>query len=285
MGKYYFQTPTPDLGSIAKRLVVWFKQHEYEVDSTQDDQVHFIQAAKTGKLRTLTGTNIAFKITLSPSDTPDEFVCDMTTGQWTANLAGAGVTALFTGGVTLLTGALGAAWTYKVERDIVEFMETTLKFRKTRSDNVASAALPQVPAPPSLPAVMPPPLSHSPSEQAEAQVRLEIHKLEEAHRAGILSEEEVAHKKREAAAKQVEYEIRIVVAEKATKLKEAVAAGIISEDEYEKKVSALADSVRGSIVKERAAAVTAERVAKLKSARDAGILSDEEYEAKVAAFG
>jgi hypothetical protein len=284
MGKYYFQTPSPELGSIAKRLVVWFKQHEYDVDSTQDDQVHFIQAAKTGKLRTLTGTNIAFKITLSPSDTTDEFICDMTTGQWTANLAGAGMTALFTGGITLLTGAMGAAWTYKVERDVVEFMEKTLKFRKMRSDTIASPSSPETSVPPPLQAVTPPPMPHSPSEQAAAQVRLEIQKLEEAHRAGILTAEEVATKTREVTAKQLEYEIQIVVAEKTTKLQEAMDAEIISKDEYEKKVAGLVDSVRASMTQEKATAVRAERVAKLKDAREAGILSDDEYEAKVAAL-
>lgn len=46
MGKYYFQTLSPDLEAIAKRLVVWFKQHEYEVDSTEDDQCYFVQARK-----------------------------------------------------------------------------------------------------------------------------------------------------------------------------------------------------------------------------------------------
>lgn len=287
MGKYYFQTPSPDLETISKRLVVWFKQHEYEVDSTKDDQCYLVQAKKTGSLRTLTGTNIAFKITLSPSDTPDEFICDMSTGKWTANIAGAGMTALFTGGATLLTGAMGAAWTFKVERDIVEFMESTLKFKKIRTEGEStdSAAVTQSSAP--RPSTPPPPPSAtlSPAESAKARVASEIAKLEDAHRSGILTAEELEAKKREVSAKAGDYEIAILVEQRTVKLKEALSGGILSQAEYDAKASQVAETIRSDVQQQRQDAQRAEQLAKLTSALEAGILSEEEFKAKAAALG
>jgi hypothetical protein len=287
MGKYYFQTPSPNLDAIAKRLVVWFKQHEYEVDSTKDDQCYLVQAKKTGSLRTLTGTNIAFKITLSPSDTPDEFICDMSTGKWTANIAGAGMTALFTGGVTLLTGAMGAAWTFKVERDIVDFMESTLKFKKIRTEGEPTDTAAGTPSDAPRPST-PPPLPSatlSPAELATARVKSEIAKLDDAQRAGILTAEELEVKKREVSAKAGDYEIAILVEQRTVKLKEALSAGILSQAEYDGKVSQLAETIRRDVQQQRQEAQRAEQLAKLTSALEAGILSDDEFKMKAAALG
>lgn len=287
MGKYYFQTASPNLDAISKRLVVWFKQHEYEVDSVQDDQCYLVQAKKTGSLRTLTGTNIAFKITLSPSDTADEFICDMSTGKWTANIAGAGMTALFTGGATLLTGAMGAAWTYKVERDIVEFMESTLKFKKIRTEGESAEAGPtpqkQATSPPVAPP--PPPTPLSVQDQAKSRVAAELAKLEDAHRSGILNGDELETKKRELLAKTDEYEIMILVEQRTVKLKEALSSGILSQAEYDDKVRQLADAIRSEVRKQQQEARRSEHISKLRSALDAGILSEEEYKAKVSALG
>lgn len=60
--KHYFQTPNPDLSTIHKRLVMWFKEHEFDVNSAESDGEYLIQARKSGALRTLTGMNQAFKI-------------------------------------------------------------------------------------------------------------------------------------------------------------------------------------------------------------------------------
>lgn len=295
MGKYYFQTPSPDLDAITKRLVLWFKQNEYDVDSTKDDHSYFIQAKKTGSLRTLTGTNVAFKITLSPSEDPNEFICDMATGKWAANLAGAGMTALFTGGLTLVTGAMGAAWVYKVERDIVEFMETTLKFRKIKTEGEVPGGAPATAsapassaAPPPIPATpAPPPVSValSPKEQAAARVASETAKIDEALRAGILNEAECNAKKQQVLANAFEYEVAFTVELRSAKLKEAVASGVLSQAECDAKTAQLAESIRAEVHRGQAAAKRADQLAKLQAAKNAGILSEEEYAAKVAALG
>lgn len=294
MVKHYFQTPNPDLGAVQKRLVFWFKEREYEVDSGEADGIYLIQARKTGKLRTLAGMNIAFKIRLSPSDEPNEFIFESATGQWMQNLTGAGVTALFTGGLTLLTGAAGAAWAMKVERDIVEYMEHSLQFKKTKTidDKGGSTSTPPpMPGAAPVPAAVPPPMPKAddahhcaPRQRAEKKADDDLKKLAAAHTAGILTDEEYAAKKATIDAKTDEYEVQFVVEEKAVKLKEALAAGILDQSEYDAKVAGLATLARDAIQKERTQKAKAGQLAKLKAALDAGILTQEEYEAKLKAI-
>ena len=291
MAKYYFQTPNPDLRTISKRLVLWFKQNEYDVESVEDDSVWLIQAKKTGTFRTLTGTNIAFTLKLYPSDTPEEFVCETATGQWTANIAGAATKALFTGGLTLVKGALGAAWTMKVERDIVEFMESTLKFRKLRTEGespapAAAAAVPSTSAPPPLPTA-PTGLaaSLSPRQKAEAKVAAEMKALSDAHSSGVLDAVEYAAKTKLLQAKVDVYTIEFTIDERSSKLKDALSSGVISQDEYDSKLAAMKIAVADEVKNAEKMAVKAAQIEKLKAARDTGVLSAEEFEKKLTALG
>lgn len=187
MVKHYFQTPNPDLATVQKRLVFWFKEREYEVNSAEADDDCLIQARKTGKLRALTGTNIAFKIRLYLSDEPNEFVFESSTGQWVQNLTGVGISAMFTGGLTLLTGAAGAAWAVKVERDIVEYMEQSLQFKKTKTIEDKGTTATPPPTPPPMPDAPPPlPEPITPRQKAEQKAQNEMKKLSDALADGIL---------------------------------------------------------------------------------------------------
>lgn len=291
MAKYYFQTPNPNLQTISKRLVLWFKQSEYDVEAVEDDNVQLIQAKKTGTFRTLTGTNIAFTLKLYASDTPDEFVCETSTGQWTANIAGAATTALFTGGLTLVTGALGAAWTVKVERDIVEFMESTLKFRKLRTEGEASAVTPvstkqsdsAAPLPTTSGGVAA--VTLTPRQKAEAKVAAEMKALADAHSSGVLDAVEYGAKTKLLQAKVDEYVIAFTSEERSSKLKEALASGIISEQEYDTKLAAMQAAVTAEVKNAEKVAAKSAQIAKLQAAKDAGILTAEEFDQKVAALG
>jgi hypothetical protein len=292
MAKYYFQTSNPDLGAIAKRLVVWFKQNEYEVASVEDDAVWLIQAKKTGTFRTLTGTNIAFNVKLYFSDTPEEFVCETATGQWTANIAGAATTALFTGGITLVTGALGAAWTVKVERDIVEFMETTLKFRKMKTEgDSANAGAPSVPPPVSVPSKAKPihadveaNPSLSPRQKAESQVAASQKKLEEALAAGILDSAEFGLKLKALQASMGELIVKATVEERSQKLKAALESGVISDEEFASKLDSLKAKVEEEVRESERNNERDSLVAKLRAAFEAGILTEEEFKKKLTAL-
>jgi len=94
-----------------RKLIIWFKEKQYELDNTEAEGIFFIQAKKTGKIRTLFGINLAFQVKIYWSKdptVPHEFTLETSTGQWVTNLTGAGVTARFTGGFTVLTGCWGA---------------------------------------------------------------------------------------------------------------------------------------------------------------------------------
>ena len=287
VAKYYFQTPTPDLATISKRLVLWFKQNEYAVESVEDDSMWLIQAKKTSTFRTLTGTNVAFTLKLYPSDTPDEFVCESSVGQWTANIAGAATTALFTGGLTLVTGALGAAWTVKLERDIVDFMESTLKFRKLRSEGESSSSLPPSPPPANTqkPVGIAAPNLSTPQERAKAKVTEGLKSLADAHRSGILDAEEYASKTSSLEMKIVDYTIDYVVEERSAKLNDALASGVIDQSELNTKLAALRNVVVTEIREASLQSAKQSQIARLRAAVDAGVLTPEECETKIAALG
>jgi len=292
--KHYFQTEKPDLAVIQKRLLFWFKEHEYEVDSAEDDGYYLIQAKKTGKLRTLTGTNIAFQIKLYPSDEPNEFIFESGTGKWTQNIAGAGITAIFTGGITLLTGIAGAAWIKKIERDIIDFMEDTLKFRKLKTvddKGVVIDAPPTVvqdsPKLASQPSIQPEKqiaVMLTPKQKAENKIKEQAKKLEDAHNGDILSDDEYAQKKAELSLKDAEYEIEFLVEEQVGKLTKALESGILTQEEYDSKVSNLKTSVKEGYKKEKKKRESEEQINKLKAALDSGILTQEEYDTKISAL-
>lgn len=285
MAKYYFQTPNPDLPAITKRLVLWFKQNHYDVDSVDDDMACLIQAKKTGNIRTLTGTNVAFTLKLYTSDSPDEFVCETATGKWTANIAGAATTALFTGGFTLLTGALGAAWLVKVERDIVDFMESTLKFRKLRTDDKTAADPSSLPSRPPDAQPPAPPATQSPEQKAQARLSAELQSLKDARDNGVLDDGEYATKSQQLNERFTDYLITFTLEDRAVNLHDALANGIIDKDVFDEKHAALKQAVTADILHARANAAAMERKDKLRAARDAGILSEEEYAAKLKALG
>jgi len=296
--KHYFQTQRPDLPAIQKRLVMFFKEREFEVNAAEADGEYLLQAKKTGTWRTLTGTNQAFKIKLFMSEeSPDEFVFESTVGAWTSNLTGAGITAMFTGGLTLLTGAAGVAWAMKTERDVVEYLETSLKFRKTKSvddkgiitkaaptagsPSIPSTATPVIAQPASPPA----PAATTPYERAMQWGQTELKKLQAAHDAGILDADEFAAKKKDLAVRAGEQEVRFAVEDRSAKLRAAVEAGVLEQHEYEAKVAALEPVVRAEVQAARKQRQNQAQISKLRTALESGVLSQEEYDAKVAALG
>jgi hypothetical protein len=285
MGKHYFEAKEQNIGTIKQRLVLWFKEREYEVNHTEAEGIYLIQSKKTGTLRTLTGTNLAFKIKLYWSDDPsavNEFIFESSTGKWISNLAGAGVTAMFTGGFTILTGLAGAGWSLVVEREILEYMENTLKFKKTKTFNEteknSSETSSTLTPSDSSSAIK----NLSPRDKASQQGQQDLAKLEAALKNDILTEAEFTTKKAALELKIDEYEIEFAVEEQSIKLEQAFVQGILEESEFEAKVMAIRDTVKERILKERESKKNADHIAKLKVALENGILSQVEYDAKVA---
>ncbi len=287
MTKHYFLAGNTDLSTIQKRLVFWFKEREYEIDYTEAEGVYLIQAKKSSKLRTLTGTNIAFKIKLYWSNEPDmpgEFIFESSTGKWVSNLTGAGVSALFTGGITILTGIAGAAWTNLIESEIIEYMEDALKFRKTKTLSDTTNNQAEFSTKPSSETAlnMPPVSASSPRDKAMQKVQQELVKINDAFNNGILTADEFNTKKLALENKVDEYEIDFAVEQQSIKLKQALEQGILEQEEYQNKLMSLRDNIQQKIVKEQEEQAKTDKIAKLKVAFNNGILSQDEFDAKIA---
>src|SRR4029077_6652105 len=112
MSQKTFPAVNLDLKQLAAELKAWFLANGFEVQSADNDNVHLIQARKTSTVRTLLGTNQAFNVKIEGTD--GEYTVDIGTGKWMENLTGAGLTGLFTGGITWITAAGGAAWVKKL---------------------------------------------------------------------------------------------------------------------------------------------------------------------------
>jgi len=293
MAKHYFSAQNFSLADVSKKLVMFFKERDFEVEDAEGDGVHLIQAKKTSGWRTLVGANQAFKIRLF-SQEPGEITLDCEIGEWASNLAGAGVTALFTGGLTIVTGAVGVAWAHKIESEVCDYIEMSLKFKHKNVVNnpthIASGnakndspqismAIPVNSDDKSLPTGNLKQLS--PREKAAIMVQRDIEKFKKALDDGVFSPEEYAFKKQNAEKNIDEYEVQILVEENTPKLKEALNNGILSPEEYHEKLSSMAKNLKIKIAQERKDNEVNEKANKLKAALEAGILSQEEYNQKI----
>lgn len=266
MTKHYFVAIEPDtLNKVYRQVILWFKDKEYEVESTQTGDVYLVQAAKTSWLRTVFGTNLAFKVNIYWSNAPTtagEFIIDTRVGKWVRNITGAGITAMFTGGFTIFTGVAGASWALVLERDLMNHLQNTLSLRRV-SETVTN--------PTTTAETINTQASSQARSQAIKELRDEIDQLQEALSKEIISREEFQAKKQKLEEKIDQREMDLLVEEKTNQLQAAFESGILDADEYEAKLQAVETSVREKLSKKQ----------KLKEARDNGILTEEEYQAKL----
>ena len=179
------------------------------------ERAFFIQTKKTGKIRTLFGTNLAFRVKIYWSKdptVPHEFTLETSTGQWLTNLTGAGVTAMFTGGFTVLTGLAGAGWSLIIENEIISYVENDLKFKKIQKAEELEVGTSAT----TSPQLIPPNSSQANSivnsnarKKALEKVAEDLHKLESAFANGILTDTEFNVKKLALENKIDEYEVEL----------------------------------------------------------------------------
>jgi hypothetical protein len=288
MAKNYFVSNNDqDLSSIYRKLILWFKEKQYELDNTEAEGNFFIQAKKTGKIRTLFGTNSAFQVKIYWSKdptVPHEFTLETSTGQWLTNLTGAGVTAMFTGGFTVLTGLAGAGWSLIIENEIIGYVENDLKFKKIKKAEELEAGTSATTSPQLIPrnsSQADSIVNSNARKKALEKVAEDLHKLESAFANGILTDTELNVKKLALENKIDEYEVEFLIEEKIDKFQKAFSEGVLNADEYEDKVKDVEESVRKQIFKGRSEKIRTEKIAKLKEALDNGILTEEEYQAKI----
>lgn len=144
MSKQNYSNENRDLAQLATSAKFWFQENGYDTQLADSGPQGpwLIQARKTSGMRTFLGTNQAFTIKIEGN--PQEYSVEVSIGKWVDNLAGAGMSGLFTGGLTWVTAGLGAAWGKKLENDFWEW----LKEKKAFGGTAASA--PVATSPPSL---------------------------------------------------------------------------------------------------------------------------------------
>lgn len=265
MSKHYFVAVEPDtLTKIYRQVILWFKDKEYEVEGTQTGDVYLIQAQKTSWLRTVFGTNLAFKVHIYWSNAPTtagEFIIETRLGKWVRNIAGAGITALFTSGFTVFTGVAGASWALVLERDLINHLQTTLGLKRVSETHTPSAASDSIDTQATSQA----------RSQAIQELRDEIDQLQAALSKEIISPEEFQTKKQKLEEKIDQREMELLIEDKTNQLQTAFENGILDADEYEAKLQSVETLVKEKLAKKQ----------KLKEARDNGILTQAEYEAKL----
>jgi hypothetical protein len=179
-----FTGESQELHLLAEDVKMWFQGSGYEVQAASNDGIHIIQARKTSGVRTFFGTNQAFNVKIEGQ--PTCYVVEVGTGKWVENLAGSGISGLFTGGLTWLTGAAGAAWVKKVESDLWNWLD----LRNVKAQSTPAPAPVATPAPTPAPAVAsaPAPIANIPEQ---------IKKLADLRDMGVLTPEEFDAKKKE----------------------------------------------------------------------------------------
>ncbi|MFP4135358.1 MAG: SHOCT domain-containing protein [Halothece sp.] len=270
---YFIANDQETLSKVYRDVILWFKDKEYEVDNAQTGDVYLVQAAKTGFLRTVFGTNLAFKVNIYWSSNPTterEFVIETRVGKWVRNIAGAGFTAMFTGGFTIFTGFAGASWALVLERDLIRHLQENLNLQRVSISPQSSSSAVSGTKSASQQTVDVNAYSTARS-QAIKEIKEEIDQLKEALNKDIISQEEFERKKENLEDKIDEREIELLIEERSNQLQEAFTAGILDADEYEAKLQSIETSVREKLSKKQ----------KLKEARDNGILTEEEYQNKV----
>lgn len=285
---YFISSNIKDLEKVNQAIILWFKDKQYEVESTETlPNIYLIQARKTGTIRTLLGSNLAFKVQIYLSKDSvinhKEFIIEITRGKWVQNIAGAGFAGLFTGGFTVMTGIATAGWALVLENELISYLENNLNFQRvttnipkinnqnipTSSNNINNNISTNI-------------SQNSAIKNIINELEAEINKLEIAFTDEILTEAEFVRKKAILERQIDDYEINFVIEEKIGKLQDAFSQGILDEMEYEEKVQELEANMRETILKEKRAQRNKEKIIKLKDALNNGVITEEEYQRKMA---
>ncbi|BAQ64694.1 SHOCT domain-containing protein [Geminocystis sp. NIES-3709] len=283
---YFIYRSNQDLENIYKAIILWFKGKQYEVEGVEKPDTYSIQARKTGTIRTLLGTNLAFKIKIYPSQdklaNQREFIIETSRGKWIQNIAGAGFAGIFTGGFTIMTGIAGAGWGLVLESELISYIENDLNYCRVKPGISTANNKPNFNVVDREFSSFNNVVKNPNQKQIIEELENEINKLEIAFTDEILTEGEFLRKKAFLEKKIDDYEVNFVIEGKISKLQEAFSQGILDQDEYEEKLHDLEANTREKILQERHLQRNKNKIAKLKEALDNGVITKEEYQAKIA---
>lgn len=281
---YFISNNYDDLVKVNQGIIDWFKEKQYKIESSILDGRYFIQAQKTGAIRTLLGANLAFQIMIYFSDDlkiKQELIIETNIGKVITNVAGAGITSLFMGGIPIFTGLANAGWAVILENELIAYIENNLNLKKVRKVENISSEISQNPSE-VINEFSSDIFSHSVRKKAEKKVEEEMKQLENNLKLGIITSQQFALKKDALDDKIDEYEVEFLIEEKITQFQKAFEEGILDDVEYEQKLHYVHDTLTIEIMKQKKAAKKLRKIAKLKQALDDGILTQEEYTNKVA---
>ena len=288
MAKNYFIVNYADeINWIYQEIINWFKNKQYQIESKIIDKRYFIQAKKTNAIRTLLGANLAFQVNLhlaQDSNIARELIIETSIGKWVTNIAGAGFTSLFMGGIPIFTGIANAGWAFLLEAELILYLENTLKIKKvTIVESNSSGSKPNQGTPQStiIDVNVTDPSRFSPKDKAEAKIQEDLKKLDKALQHGIIDRLEFNKKKGSLEEKADRYEAEFIIEEKMEKLQKAFAEGVLDTIEYELKIKELHELVDDQIIRRRQNDRKAAKISKLKEALENGILTEAEFHQKL----
>ena len=284
MAKNYFVlNSSRNLQKIYDDVLLWFKGRQYQVEGVVKDGIYIVQARKTDAIRTLLGTNVAFKVKIYlAQDNGKEFIIETFRGKWIQNIAGASLGAIFTGGLTYLTGIAGAGWTLIIENELISYLEKNCYLIRvqpvTNSTQDSDVWFPEQSNHQNT-------ITKTPEQQQIiADLEVEIKKLEIAFTNDILTEVEFNRKKAVLERQMDDYEANFIIENKVKQLQEAFAEGIINQDEYSLKLEKLEAQTRDEILREKYSERNRLKIVKLKEALNNGVITQAEYNKKISSL-
>jgi hypothetical protein len=291
MAKNYFIVNYADeINLIYREIINWFKNKQYEIESKTIDKQYFIQAKKTNAIRTLLGANLAFQVNLylaQDSNIERELIIETSIGKWVTNIAGAGFTSLFMGGIPIFTGIANAGWAFLLEAELILYLENTLKIKKVTivdsnpSVSSGSKQKQEIHQPTVIDVTATTLNRFTPRDKAEAKIQEDVKKLDQALQYGIIDRLEFNKKKANLEEKADRYEAEFIIEEKMEKLQKAFAEGVLDTIEYELKIKELHELVDDQIIRRRQNDRKAAKLSKLKEALENGILTEAEFHQKL----
>ncbi|MFZ4667509.1 MAG: SHOCT domain-containing protein [Prochlorotrichaceae cyanobacterium] len=291
MAKNYFIVNYADeINLIYREIINWFKNKQYEIESKTIDKQYFIQAKKTNAIRTLLGANLAFQVNLylaQDSNIERELIIETSIGKWVTNIAGAGFTSLFMGGIPIFTGIANAGWAFLLEAELILYLENTLKIKKVTivdsNPSVSSGSKQKqgIHQPTVIDVTATTLNRFTPRDKAEAKIQEDLKKLDQALQYGIIDRLEFNKKKANLEEKADRYEAEFIIEEKMEKLQKAFAEGVLDTIEYELKIKELHELVDDQIIRRRQNDRKAAKLSKLKEALENGILTEAEFHQKL----
>lgn len=124
--KMNFKDQNTNLNCFANQIQKWFSCRKFTAGILKTDGKWLVQAKKEGIWRSCTASARAFRVLIE--GTPNDFTITTSTGKWINNTASLAIVTVLTGAILLPFVGIAALWTKKIEKDVIDFINTTVDF-------------------------------------------------------------------------------------------------------------------------------------------------------------